>query len=113
MSLTEEILTISIAAFGTILTRFLPFLLFPGNKPIPIFIQRLGKFLPPAILGVLVIYCYKDLPANFTSNSVFEIIAGMITVLVHLWKKNMFLSISIGTCSYILLLNFFNLTSIL
>ncbi|GAJ25783.1 branched-chain amino acid transport protein AzlD [Liquorilactobacillus sucicola DSM 21376 = JCM 15457] len=107
MNLLEEILTIGIAAGGTMLTRFLPFILFPSSKPIPVFIRRLGNFLPPAILGMLVIYCYKDLPANFTLDSLIEIIAGMITVFVHLWKKNMFLSISLGTLSYILLLNFF------
>lgn len=107
MNLAEEILTIGIAACGTMLTRFLPFVLIPSNKPIPAFIQQLGKFLPPAILGMLVIYCYKDLPANLNLNALFEITAGIITALVHFWKKNMFLSIGIGTCSYILLLNFF------
>ena len=60
MTVTEHIITIGVIALGTMLTRFLPFIVFPADKPTPKFITYLGKYLPPAIFGFLVIYCLKD-----------------------------------------------------
>ena len=57
MSQTQQLLTIGIIALGTMLTRFLPFLLFPAGKPTPKFIRYLGKVLPGAVFGLLVVYC--------------------------------------------------------
>ena len=58
MTVTQQIITIAMVVFGTMLTRFLPFLLFPSGKPTPKYIQYLGKVLPAAVFGMLVIYCY-------------------------------------------------------
>ena len=60
MTLTQQIITIAAVVFGTMLTRFLPFLLFPAGRPTPKYIQYLGKVLPSAVFGMLVIYCLKD-----------------------------------------------------
>ena len=60
MTVSQQIITIIIVILGTALTRFLPFLLFPADKPTPKYIQYLGKVLPPAIFGLLVIYCLKN-----------------------------------------------------
>ena len=60
MTLTEQIITIALCAVATMLTRFLPFWVFSSKKPTPKFIQYLGKALPAAIFGMLVVYCLKD-----------------------------------------------------
>ena len=57
MTLTQQIITIAMVVLGTVLTRFLPFLLFPAGKPTPKYIQYLGKVLPASVFGLLVIYC--------------------------------------------------------
>ena len=59
MTLTEQILTVAICALGTMATRFLPFLLFPADKPTPKYIRYLGEVLPFAVIGMLVVYCLK------------------------------------------------------
>ena len=60
MSVSEQIITIAVVALGTMLTRFLPFLLFPAGKPTPRYVQYLGKALPGAVFGLLVVYCLKN-----------------------------------------------------
>ena len=85
MTLTEQIITIGIAVLGVQFTRWLPFWIFPANRPIPEYIRYLGKVLPAALFGVLVVYCYKNVVA------------------LHLWKRNMFLSIAAGTMLYMFL----------
>jgi branched-subunit amino acid transport protein AzlD len=60
MTLTEQIITIGLCILGTMMTRFLPFLVFSENRTTPAFIQYIGKFLPSAVFGMLVIYCLKN-----------------------------------------------------
>lgn len=91
------------------ITRFLPFTIFRNDKSTPAFILKLGKFLPPAILGMLVIYCYRDFSNTLISMKSFAaILSGFITAFIHYKRRNMLLSIAIGTISYMSLLNFFN-----
>ena len=66
MTTTQGILTIAAVVLGTMVTRFLPFLIFPEGKEPPEFIQYLGKVLPYAVIGLLVIYCLKDVPGSGT-----------------------------------------------
>ena len=84
-------------------TRFLPFLIFSGKRPTPKFIQYLGKALPSAIFGMLVIYCLKNVSLFAGSHGLPELIAIAATVGLHLWKKQMLLSIAGGTVCYMLL----------
>lgn len=88
---------------GTVLTRFIPFLLFPAGKPTPKYIQYLGKALPPAVFGLLVIYCLKNVNILTGSRGIPELISIGIVVALHLWKKQMLLSIAGGTICYMLL----------
>lgn len=88
---------------GTMMTRFLPFLLFPADKPTPKYVQYLGKVLPAAVFGLLVIYCLKDVNIFTGSHGIPELIAIRVVVLLHLWKKQMLLSIAGGTICYMLL----------
>ncbi|MGI6168680.1 MAG: branched-chain amino acid transporter permease [Christensenellales bacterium] len=103
MTLTEQIITIAICVFGTMLTRFLPFLVFSSKKPTPEYVQYLGKALPCAVFGMLVIYCLKNVSLFSAPHGIPELIAIIITAGLHLWKKKMLLSIAGGTISYMLL----------
>lgn len=85
------------------MTRFLPFLLFPADKPTPKYVQYLGKVLPAAVFGLLVIYCLKDVNIFTGSHGIPELIAIGVVVLLHLWKKQMLLFIAGGTICYMLL----------
>ena len=107
MTLVQQLVTIAMVALGTVLTRFLPFWLFPAGKPTPPFIRYLGRVLPPAALGLLVIYCVKDVP--FVAgrwHGLPELLSMSLVTALHLWRKNMFLSIAAGTACYMLLVQF-------
>lgn len=103
MTLTQQIITIGIVVFGTMLTRFLPFLVFGRGKETPKYVQYLGKALPAAVFGLLVVYCLKDVNILAGNHGIPEAIAILVVVLLHLWKKQMLLSIAGGTVCYMLL----------
>ena len=103
MTALQRIITIAMAALGTIITRFLPFLLFPAGRRTPAYVRYLGKVLPAAALGVLVIYCLKDVSFLSGSHGAPELISMALVTGLHLWRKNMLLSIAAGTVCYMLL----------
>lgn len=103
MTFTQQIITISMVVIGTMLTRFLPFIIFPAGKPTPRYIQYLGKVLPAAVFGMLVIYCLKDVNVFAGSHGIPELLAIVMVIILHLWKRQMLLSIAGGTVCYMLL----------
>ena len=103
MTIQQQIITILMVILGTMLTRFLPFLIFPAGKPTPKYIQYLGKVLPAAVFGLLVIYCLRDVSVFKGSRGIPEMIAIALVVVLHFWKRNMLLSIAGGTVCYMLL----------
>lgn len=103
MTLTEQMITIGMVVLGTMLTRFLPFLIFPAGKPAPRYIRYLGKVLPPAVFGLLVIYCLKNVNVFTGSHGIPELISIAVVTGLHLWKRQMLLSIAGGTICYMLL----------
>lgn len=103
MTLMQKIITIAICAFATMTTRFLPFLIFREGKPTPKYIQYLGKGLPAAIFGMLVVYCLKNVDILGGSHGLPELIAIIVTVALHLWKRQMLISIAGGTVCYMML----------
>ena len=103
MTLTEQIVTIALCVLGTMATRFLPFLIFSEKRPTPRYIQYLGKALPAAIFGMLVVYCLRSVDVLGGSHGLPELIAIALTVALHLWKRQMLLSIAGGTVCYMLL----------
>lgn len=103
MTLTQQIITIALCAAGTMLTRFLPFMLFSPKRPLPKYIRYLGQALPAAIFGMLVVYCLKDVNIFAGGHGVPELISIALTAALHLWKRNMLLSIAGGTVLYMLL----------
>ena len=106
MTLLERIITILVIVLGTMLTRFLPFLLFPVGKPTPKAIQYLGNVLPGAVFGLLVVYCLKNVSFLTGSHGIPEFISIALVVVLHLWKRQMLLSITGGTVCYMLLVQF-------
>ena len=106
MTLTQQIITIVMVIIGTMLTRFLPFLLFPAGKPTPKYIQYLGKVLPGAVFGLLVVYCLKNVSVFEGSRGIPEIISIAAVVVLHRWKRQMLLSIAGGTILYMVLIQY-------
>ena len=100
---THFVLLITVIALVTICLRFIPFLIFRGNRKTPVFIAYLGNVLPYAIMGMLVIYCLRNISFNSSPFCIPEIIASIVVVLLHIWKRNSLLSIMAGTLCYMLL----------
>lgn len=103
MTSLQQLITIALVVLGTMATRFLPFLMFPADKPTPPLVQYLGKLLPGAVFGLLVIYCLKDISLLSGSHGIPEGIAIAVVVALHLWKRQMLFSIAGGTLVYMLL----------
>ena len=86
----------------TILLRFLPFIVF--RKETPEYVSYLGKVLPPALIGMLVIYCLKDVSIAVSPFGIPELIAAVCVVLLQVWKRNSLISILTGTVIYMVLI---------
>lgn len=104
MTMTQQLLTVAAVVLGTMLTRFLPFLVFPAGKETPKFIKYLGTYLPAAVFGLLIVYCLKGVDPTTFSYGIPELISIAVVVLLHLWKRQMLLSIAGGTVCYMLLI---------
>ena len=94
---------IAVIALVTAALRFLPFFIFRGNRKTPKYIEYLGKVLPYAIMGMLVVYCLKGVTFTSLENWLPYFVASALVVLIHLWKRNTLLSIISGTVVYMLL----------
>ena len=92
---------IAVMSVVTILLRFLPFLVF--RKKTPRYISYLGRVLPPAIIGMLVVYCLKDVTPAIHPYGIPELIAALCVVAVQVWKRNSLVSILTGTVLYMVL----------
>lgn len=102
MTVGQSAITIAVVVLGTMATRFVPFLLFPEGKEPPRYVLYLGKVLPYAVIGLLVVYCLKD--AVFTAyHGLPELLAMAVVAALQKWKKNMLLSMFVGTALYMLL----------
>lgn len=99
----HDVLLIVVAVLVTMATRFLPFLIFGENRKTPSIIEYLGTVLPFAIMGMLVIYCLKDISLLRFPYGLPELLACAAVVVLHVWKRNSLLSIGGGTVCYMLL----------
>ena len=104
MSTQQQIITIALMGLSVMLTRFLPFILFPSEKHTPRFVRFLGRYLPSAVFGMLVVYCLKDVKLTAVTHGLPELIGIAVTVILHLWRKNMMLTIAGGTIAYMVLI---------
>lgn len=105
MTLTQQIITIGLCVLATMTTRFLPFLVFRENRETPAFIQYIGRMLPPAVFGMLVIYCLRNVDFLHGLHGAPELLAILVTIVLHLWKRQMLVSIAGGTFGYIVLIH--------
>lgn len=94
------ILMVLVSALATALLRFLPFWIFSGKRKTPEIILYLGRVLPYAIMGMLVVYCLKCVSFTNTPFAIPEIVASIVVVLLHVFKRNTLLSICGGTIVY-------------
>ena len=99
-------LIITVIALVTAALRFLPFLLFGENRKTPSMVTYLGKVLPFAIMGMLVIYCLKGVRLTAAPYGIPEAIGCAVVALLHIWKRNTLMSIGAGTVCYMLLVQF-------
>lgn len=106
MTVAQHAIIIAIAALATMLTRFLPFAVFRSDKPTPSFLVYLGRALPPAVFGMLVVYCLKGVTPLAYPFGLPELIGIAAVVVLHLSFRKMLLSIAGGTVLYMILVNF-------
>ncbi|MBR1972727.1 MAG: branched-chain amino acid transporter permease [Oscillospiraceae bacterium] len=97
---------IAIIALVTALLRFLPFWIFGENRETPPLVAYLGRVLPYAIMGMLVVYCLKGVRLTAAPYGIPEAIGCTVVALLHIWKRNTLLSIGAGTVCYMLLVQF-------
>lgn len=104
MTHLETIITIILVVFATMLTRFLSFFVFPNSDTMPKFIKYLGTVLPFAVMGLLVVFSFKEVSFLQYPYAVPEIISGTVVLILHIYKRNMLFSIAGGTLLYMFLL---------
>lgn len=98
----HSLILIAVMAIVTLVLRFLPFVIFSKGE-IPKALLYLGDVLPGAIIGMLVIYCFKSTVVTSYPFALPEIIASAIVIALYLWKKNVLLSVGVGTVLYMVL----------
>ena len=104
MSSTLMLVTIGIVSLVTIALRALPFLLFRGGRKPPAFVTWLGQQLPRAVMMMLVVYCLKDVNIHAAPHGLPALLACAVTAGLHLWRKQMSLSIFCGTAVYMVMI---------
>ena len=102
----EALILLAFIAQTTFATRATPFFLFPPHQKTPAFVEYLGKMLPYATIGMLVVYCLKDVSLFSGSHGIPEAIAMIAISLVHIWKHNILLSVGGGTLFYMFLVQY-------
>lgn len=102
MTVWQSAVMIAAIIAATVLTRSLPFIIFGGGRPIPPFVNYLGKVLPFAVTGMLVVYSLKDAPFN-ALHGLPEFACAALTLILHFWRRSMLLSIAGGTVAYMFL----------
>lgn len=112
MSISQQIIMVAAGVAATMLTRFLPFLVFRPGKPTPRYILYLGKVLPASVFALLVVYCLRNIsfvgteasPLPLPADTIAQISGVIITIAVHAWHRNLMWSIAAGTAGYMILL---------
>ena len=99
----SSLIMIAAISLATFATRAASFLVFPKGKEVPPKVVFIGRILPPAIIGMLVVYCLRSTSVLAYPYGIPELIAGLTVVILHIWKRNIFLSIGAGTILYMVL----------
>ena len=99
----HNVIMIVVCTLVTMLTRFFSFLIFNEHRKTPEIVLYLGKVLPCAIMGMLVVYCLKDVAFLSAPFGIPEFLGIAFVALIHVWKRNSLLSIGLGTVFYMVL----------
>ena len=97
---------VAVISLVTIALRFLPFWIFGENRKTPPWLAYLGQVLPFAIMGMLVVYCLKDISFLSTPYGIPQLLSCAVVAALHVWKRSTLLSITGGTACYMLLIQF-------
>ncbi|MEE1357875.1 MAG: AzlD domain-containing protein [Clostridia bacterium] len=100
------VVCIIVSGIATFLTRLIPFVLFGSGRPMPPMLKRMADVLPSAVIAVLVIYGVSGPLTALDMTTAASVAALLITVALHLWKKNTLLSVFGGTAAYMLFVHF-------
>ena len=103
LNFIQSLVIISMVALATQITRWTPFLVFSGGRKLPKMVEDLGRLLPPAMMGLLVVYCLRNVDIAAAPHGLPELIALAVVTALHLWKRNVLLSIGAGTAVYMVL----------
>lgn len=106
LSFSESVLIILVIAVITFALRAAPFVLFSGTGTTPKLITYLGNTLPPAVMGMLIIYCLRNVSILDAPFGLPELIGVISVAALHLWRKNNLLSILGGTAIYMIMVQF-------
>ncbi len=106
INVEHSIMIIGVAAVCTVLLRAVPFLIFGGKKAVPEGIRYLGTYLPAAIMAVLAVYCLRGVQLLRGNHGAPELIATGLVILLHSWKKNILLTVFLGTVGYMIMIQF-------
>jgi branched-subunit amino acid transport protein AzlD len=105
MTVVQAAITVIVVVAATMLTRFLPYILFPEGKKVPKYVIYLGQVLGPAVFGLLVVYCLRNVQwISAATHGIPEIIGVVTTTLVYKWRRQMILSMALGTAIYMILI---------
>lgn len=103
LTVPQTFIIIAAIALGVQVSRWLPFVAFSGKKEMPEFIKYLGRVLPPALMGLIVVYCFKGTDILGGNHGLPELIASAVVILTYKWKENLLISVGGGTAVYMLL----------
>ncbi|MGE5677423.1 MAG: branched-chain amino acid transporter permease [Pseudomonadota bacterium] len=103
LSPIQALIIVCMVTIGTMITRFLPFIMFKGTKSNNSYISYLGQVLPYSAIGLLVVYCLKGVDFTGPAHGIPEAAAVLFTAILHYWKGNTLLSIGLGTAVYMAL----------
>ena len=99
----HDILIVAVISIVTVAVRFLPFIVFRDQEDVPETVRYLGKVLPGAVMGMLVVYCLKDINLAAPGYGLPQILSVAVTAAAYFWKKDTSISVITGTACYMLL----------
>ena len=105
MSRADQSALILIIVMGavTLATRLLPYLVFGTKDTIPPLIVYLGRIIPYAAMGMLIIYSLKEVSISEAPYGIPEVLSVAAVAISYVWKRSTIFSVLAGTILYMVL----------
>ena len=103
LDMVSSLIMIAAVAIATFATRAASFVVFPKGKEVPPTVKYIGMVLPPAVIGMLVVYCLRSTQLFAYPYGIPELIACLAVIGLHAWRRNVLLSVGAGTVLYMAL----------